>query len=1136
MRWATRWTRAPRCHHARAQGLSVPPAAANAVCLALCYDVLMTTESTKTTICIGAPIDHESERKFLSFIVSWLDEKKIPSVVLANIELEHRQIDCIIATADSVSVVEVKTSRLPIRGDINGTWTRLSASGEWKDYTNAYQQAVGAKNRVRDAMQAAKPVGNFYPDGYVVFTSPIPEGSLVTPGNFKALVTTIDLFPDKLKTVGTSPWSLADWEAFARTLKLRPVTSDQATAGLEAREELDLLGSYAAAVAVEYGRDGKSWLPETDEQRAELMDAAVADAGCFISGPSGCGKSLMAKWLAASFAEAGHPTFFIAAKNFTGSWAECLRREIGLLTDSAPAKLYRAVARSDRPILLIVDGVNEFGSAAPEALRGVRALARRMGALLVITGQDAKPDEFAGLRGVAVARPSLELKQRIARAVGGQLTRVALEVLRAVGSGIEAGLVGQIGRDLKVNVTRLLLIDQYVRQRLAGHARAGSFGLRRLASSLHTQIAFSMAEANFDDFMRAEGLGFAECDALFAAGLLVRRAGRVSFSHEMILNACAAFDLARAAANDPISFGQRLSTPVLEPIAGDIVAAIDDAAVCRGVLSEVMSSSLLGDAARGHFGPIAASTAWDLLNEATEACVQEIRDARLALSKEGEGDAVRIGWEDATRREWTYPEEARLRAVGRLAVHGSGLDIFLRLCAEMDARLATERRRWADFAREERYPIRSQSFALTYYGLGEPIGFTSVARSTQRGFEPLSKEERAFPIMVEQLTSGQLHFFLEGRRAFFDGNDSEFAEHLIYLFRERFRWEPYHVQLVMLNSIGYARRAPQEVLERLIEAINALEVNPANWGINSSIVDALKILGALDVEAEDSRAQVKAELASVLVDDEDVVDNDLALSLCLRMFDHPFDSIYGEEIYNLDEELRRRLYRRALRASGIKSSTSLDWLAREVASFGDPTDAALLRPLTGLPSRINPFPQEEWGAFATATRFVGRHHAELEPLEPITPEEVCLVAIRFLIYAIEAKRPPDTEAARLTWVRLHEMPAQLVVGCLSEIQKALSDRFIPSERVDAYPPLDLVAAYPSDCLAVSRRFIDDGVDALFYHRVPHREDGTTFAFDTVAINGDRSDVERLRGRSRAHRFARYALAALKRLESGFSER
>jgi hypothetical protein len=1094
----------------------------------------MSEESTETKIYIGGQIDHASERKFLALIASWLDEQRSPSIVLANVEIDGRQIDYIIATANSVSVVEVKSSQLPVRGDINGTWRRLSASGEWKNYTNAYQQAVGAKNRVRDAMQAAKPVGDFYPDGYVVFTSPLPRGSEVTRGNFKALVTTIDQFPGQLRTAGASPWTITDWEAFARKLKLTSVTLDQAIGGVKAREAFDLLKRYTDAVTTEYSRDAECWLPETEAQPDELMNAAAVDAGCFISGPSGCGKSLMAKWLAAKLAAEGHLTFFLAAKNFSGSWAACLRREVGLLAEVAPGELYRAAARSDRSIFLIVDGVNEFGAAAPEALRSVRALARRMGARLIITGQDAKPEEFGGLRSVTIMRPSLDLKQRIARLVGRELTPVAQEVLRAVGSGIEARLVGQIGGDLKANATRLLLVDQYIRKRLGGHARAGSFGLRRLASKLHKQVAFSMTETNFDEFMRAEGLGFIECDALFTTDLLIRQAGRVSFSHEMILHACAAFDVAQMAVIDAASLGQRLSTPILKPISGDIIAAIDDAGVCRAVLSEAMSTSLLVDAARGYFGPIATSTTLDLLNDTTEACIAEIRSARLILSKEG--DTVQIGWEDGTRRKWTFPEEARLRAVGRRAVLGPGVEIFLNLCAEMDTHLASERRRWVDFARREQYPIRSQSFALTYYGFGESIGFTKVARSTQRGFEPLSEEDKAYPFKLEEMTSGQLHFFLERRRVLFDDDDSQFAEHLIYMIRERFRWEPYHVQLVMLDSIGYARRAPQELTDRLIAAISALEVNPGNWGINSSVIEALKILGALDGDAEDSRTQVKAELGSVLVDEDDTVDNDLALSLCLRMFDHPFDSIYAEEIYDLDEELRRRLYRRALRALDIKSSMSLDWLAKQVASFGDPMDASLLRPLTGLPSRTNPFIQEEWGAFATATRFVGRHHAELEPINSTTPEESCIVEIRSLIYAVEAKREADAEGARLAWQRLHQMRAQLVVGCLSEVQKALLERSHQTDRVEAYPPVNLVAAYPADCLIVSRRFIDDGIDAQFYHQVADNESGTSFAFNTVGDYGDRSDLQRLRGRSLAHRFARHALAALKRLDGGQQQR
>ncbi len=272
---------------------------------------------------------------------------------------------------------------------------------------------------------------------------------------------------------------------------------------------------------------------------------------------------------------------------------------------------------------------------------------------------------------------------------------------------------------------------------------------------------------------------------------------------------------------------------------------------------------------------------------------------------------------------------------------GPGIDVFLNLCAEMDARLLSERQRWGDFARQEQYPIRSQSFALTYYGFGESIGFTTIARSTQRGFEPLSAEAKSYKFNVESMTSGQLHFFLEGRHVFFESEDGHFAEDLIYLLRERFRREPYHVQLAILNSVGFAQRAPDATVERLVAAINSLEVNPGNWGINSSIMDALKILGAVEDEGGEARAEVRAELESVLANDESTVDNSLALSICVSMFDHPFDSIYGEEIYGLEDEMRRRLYRRALGAHDIKSSMSLDWLAKQVASFEDPADARL---------------------------------------------------------------------------------------------------------------------------------------------------------------------------------------------------
>jgi hypothetical protein len=111
------------------------------------------------------------------------------------------------------------------------------------------------------------------------------------------------------------------------------------------------------------------------------------------------------------------------------------------------------------------------------------------------------------------------------------------------------------------------------------------------------------------------------------------------------------------------------------------------------------------------------------------------------------------------------------------------------------------------------------------------------------------------------------------------------------------------------------------------------------------------------------------------------------------------------------------------------------------------------------------------------------------------------------------------------------MPAQLVIGCLSEVHDALAERHFWGEADRAYQALNLVEIYPADCLKVARRFVEDGVEAQYFHRAPIREIGPWFAFNTVGRYGDRSDISLLRGRSRAHPFARQALAAIKALDA-----
>lgn len=410
---------------------------------------------TLGTIYIGAPIEIASERAVVKAVVQRLEQSLTPYVVIANAQIGGRQIDCIIATASFVTVIEVKLSRTPVRGDLNGTWSRMDASGEWKPYGNAYQQAVDAKNALRDAMSVQAPAGDYYPDACVVFAVPTPAGSQVTAGDFKARVITLKEFlADFPASAGKRPpWSVDQWHALAASISLTTVSLEEACGDDRTRRDLDRLRLYNAAVAHEYGPAGERWLHEEGVPDA-LERAALEGGGCVIVGPSGCGKTLMAKSLASRFANAGSPVLYFAAKDFAGEWAKAVRREISLLTDAPPNEILRAAANGEQPVFLFIDGVNELAVSEGLALRGLRALARHLDAKIVMTSQQPPPG-FDGLSTFEVSRPSAQLKRRIAERDGCRVGGGVADLLKAVNSGFEAEMVGAVGAGLAGEAKRL---------------------------------------------------------------------------------------------------------------------------------------------------------------------------------------------------------------------------------------------------------------------------------------------------------------------------------------------------------------------------------------------------------------------------------------------------------------------------------------------------------------------------------------------------------------------------------------------------------------------------------------------------------------------------------------------------------
>lgn len=1077
------------------------------------------TTSAAPEIYLGGPIEHRSERDFLAALVEHLTRLGPPAVILANVFLPGRQIDFVVATDHGAGVVEVKGSRFAVQGGLNGQWARRHADGSWRPYRNAYQQALDAKFAVKDALAAWDASLSDYPSAAVVFTPTIPPGSNLTGGDNKAVVSDLTSFLQTLPTSGAPATTLATWRAFAAHLKLE--LTDLDSASIEDTASVETARAYGAAFTAQYGRVAAAWIAEDDAQAAALIGAAVGP-GVHISGPSGCGKSLMAHRLAVDLAARGHPVIFVAGKDVAASWRETVAREIGLLVDDKAVEVLNALKAAHQPLVLVVDGLNEVRGHRIDAIRGVLAMARRYDAMLVVTDQAEPGQAFAGLNAITVPRPSLALKRRIASA--GSIPEGPIgKALEAVSSGLEAAIIGMVRAALPAGTTRLQLMERYARERLGGNARAGTRGLRRLAAKLHADIAYSLHEVAFDEFMSAHNVGAGDADAMLTSGLLVRRADRISFGHEMFLAAFAAFDAANYAVEHPAEVGQRLSFARYTRMAGDIVSAIDDAEVVRAVLEATSNVDVLASAAEGELGPLAASAAKALLKEAAETCAQEIEAASLKLNDEG--TYPQVDWAEAGLREWSPEETARLQAIGETAA-GVNFDLYMGLCARMDAALDLEWRRLLDAARARKIDLRSESFALAYFQFGRSLGFSALrhTRSHASDGRPCRK------VAVSDLatfTSGQLHFVLESRYALLADEDVEtFAEFLTEAFGHRYRFEPYHVRLSLLTAAGFVRNVSPAAKSRLITAIESLETNQ-NWALNSSIIDALKLLGALDDEAEAQRDAIEEEIRQALVDPETDDRCSQALSVCVAMFDHPFDYIYDEQITALDEAQGHTLLRRAVSAPETRRSMSLTWIIEKVVDLAEPSDGLRLQRFSALPDHQNLFPQEELGAFILVTRFLGRHRLPLPEVKADTPQAACLSTLRTIIYAWESG---DQKLAQTGWSLLGQAEVGVAVRALSDVQRALSDRRT-LEDSKTYPRITLSDRYANECLALSRAFLDLGLVGILQEDRVGWGSGAGYALECVAKLGNRSDVARVRPLTHGGPFAQVALEALKILDA-----
>jgi hypothetical protein len=784
---------------------------------------------------IGSLIEHGSERAVLEHLVRLLSGANREAIILCNVEFGGRQIDLVVALEQLTLTLEAKAYNNAVRGGPNGPWQVRVASGGWKNIPNLYVQTVNAAYALRDAMARFVGADIPYPTAALVFAPEIPSGSELDNGDFKAMITGLAGLGPLLEATRSGQWSFDQWRAFARHHRLTRVQNVQAAFNPLINEAEQLIESYGAAFRRTYAPLAVDVIPFACRVNKETCSsddiiARGADgADLLVKGPSGCGKSLVGYRAALSSLDRRRVPVFISAQNFEGNLRDLVHREAVLLDAPSAEALVAACRRLGRPMTFVVDGYNK----CPEVRRGdltryIAVVARRYESSVFVTTQSPLDrGELLRLAEVVVPEPSIETKRAIAKrasSVSAQDASVET-LLNSVNSGLEARLVGEVGRTVRPGASRYSIFDGYVRKRLGDEAPEAISALAQIAGLLSDRISFSLTVRDRDRFAAQEKISTSLLRRLRETNFLVERGGRASFGHELFLNAFAAEAAVRRANRDASVIAGALRLQQHADRRALIIGAIDDDELCVHVLSQVSDASLIRDCAANQCGEIARVWA----ERCCQAILARVRDETAQLAFEiSEKGFMGVRAVSSTLLAWSPQDRAVLAALPQLVAQGRYLDDVLDIAKAMDHRLADEHERLRAGIGDQRVALRSGLFAICYFwNMHDAPAFAKISSPLHSGGIHPNRDPQFAASVRERLdcadlSHGQLYLLLMlHRHAAFER--PSIAPLLPGILARLWRGSAYHLRLDLMDAARSAAwRANDDDRCNLIQAIEDL--------------------------------------------------------------------------------------------------------------------------------------------------------------------------------------------------------------------------------------------------------------------------------------------------------------------------
>lgn len=1102
-----------------------------------------------TDLYVGARIEYGSERDVLRRALTVLGRDQRQAVILANLHLGGRQIDLIVAQEELVLVIEAKGASRPIGGGVNGPWQYRAASGDWVDFGrsgNPYGQVRTAKHKVRDALSVM--VGSDVPhlDAAVIFVPGIPDGSEAYEGDFSVSVGGLDDLRGLLGRQGESALTRDDWRAFADQHRLRKVSGLENACAPVLFEAEDLIRQYVTAFRRDHAQPGAvvPFACQIDGRDVSLQEVlrliAEERADVVIQGPSGCGKSLLATRAALALTDSGSLAVMIPAKDYAGNLKAVLESEVRVLIDSSATKLLSAVRRLNRSAVFVLDGYNECAEEDRATLtRRVAALVRMYDAGVIVTSQIAltRGDRLR-LRTVEVPPPDMDTKEAIALTWtgGAPLPEQLRPLLEAVGSGLEARLVGEVGEEMRPDRSRYALFDAFTRKRLGDSAAEGIRLLSHLAGCLADRVAFSLPELEFNRLTDRHGVSQEVALRVQSVGLLAARGNRVSFAHEMYFDAFAAEDVVRRADNVSASVLNELASPrhagrkelILGAIANDVLRA-----QVFGGLEDADSIVLCLEGACG--GP-AREWSERLCGELLE----KVRAETMRVSFRISGHEQRyLAFEEKTLTAWTPLERAFLAAIPRQVAGGLYVKEILDVVGVLDLRISREEVRLREAGWRSGLSLRECMFANAYVFPSSPSPAISQFCSDLHGRyvdQPGEAVARMISEGTDSLTPGQVYFLLmvsRGARGSASFVTKAIASH----------WfgAPGHLKLDLMDGAVMCRLSAHTDRAELAEAIEAL---PAanNVAISTMQLEALGRLGALEDAEREHVDEAAREMRQCICDTENEELRVQPSDLYANLFDHPLSGAYYRALSELTYDGRKDLLMMAASGAPVGFRFKLPLLV-DLASFADPSVAECFSRWVGLPPTDSVMPQDAIAVFAVTHVVLGRLGCPLPRREASLSghSAVALVSCGEILYWLN--RNDLDEAGKCGYysdafrvLLRHERGAALDVLRLCEIELR---SYGLAEGLDDLPgpaPVErsIVGSFPSQVAEIGRHALADPSGQVGYFeswRVPGRKQNLSFAMDVLAHYGNSTDLQLLKRFAEDVGLGTSAISAVRTLET-----